>query len=38
MAKIYANLIKNGLKTLQEVPEFLKHEVESILCNIQEEK
>lgn len=31
MAKIYAELIKKGLKTLEEVPEKLKAEVEQIL-------
>lgn len=31
MAKIYANLIKKGLKTLEEVPENLKDAVEALL-------
>ncbi len=31
MAKIYAELIKKGLKTLEEVPEKLKEEVKQIL-------
>lgn len=31
MAAIYANLIRKGLKTLDDVPEKLKAEVEAIL-------
>jgi hypothetical protein len=31
MAKIYANLIKKGLKTLEEVPESLRDAVEALL-------
>ena len=31
MAKIYANLIKKGLKTLEDVPENLRAEVEALL-------
>lgn len=31
MARIYADLIRKGLKTLDEVPEKLKKEVEKIL-------
>lgn len=31
MAKIYANLIKKGLKTLEDVPETLRAEVEALL-------
>lgn len=31
MAKIYASLIKKGLKTLDDVPENLRAEVESLL-------
>lgn len=31
MAKIYANLIKKGLKTLEDVPETLRAEVEELL-------
>lgn len=31
MAKIYAELIKKGLKTLEEVPEKLKTAVEALL-------
>ena len=31
MAKIYASLIKKGLKTLDDVPENLRDEVEALL-------
>ena len=31
MAKIYAELIKKGLKTLDDVPERLRAEVERLL-------
>ena len=31
MAKIYADLIKKGLKTIDDVPESLKDEVQKIL-------
>ena len=31
MAKIYANLIKKGLKTIEDVPEKLRNEVISML-------
>lgn len=31
MAKIYANLIKKGLKTLDDVPESLRDAVEALL-------
>lgn len=31
MAKIYAELIKKGLKTLDDVPERLRAEVEKLL-------
>ena len=31
MAKIYASLIKKGLKTLDDVPENLRVEVEALL-------
>ena len=33
MAKIYANLIRKGLKTLDDVPAKLRAEVERILAN-----
>ena len=31
MAKIYAALIKNGIKTIEDVPEHLREEVELLL-------
>ena len=31
MAKIYYSLIKKGLKTLEDVPNNLKNEVEALL-------
>ena len=31
MAKIYANLIKKGRKTIDDVPENLREEVEALL-------
>ncbi len=31
MAKIYANLIKNGLKTIEDVPVFLREQVRLLL-------
>lgn len=31
MAKIYANLVKNGLKTLDQVPAQFRDEVKRIL-------
>lgn len=31
MAKIYADLIRKGLKTLEDVPEKLRKQVEEIL-------
>ena len=31
MAKIYASLIKKGLKTLDDIPENLRAEVEMLL-------
>lgn len=31
MAKIYANLIRKGLKTINDVPEALRAEVQAIL-------
>lgn len=31
MAKIYADLIRKGLKTIDDVPEKLKDEVQAIL-------
>lgn len=31
MAKVYADLIKKGLKTIDDVPDKLKDEVQAIL-------
>lgn len=31
MAKVYANLIKMGIKTIDDVPENLKNEVQKLL-------
>ncbi len=31
MAKVYADLIKKGLKTMEDVPDKLKDEVQAIL-------
>lgn len=36
MAKVYANLIKTGYKTIEDVPQRLRAEVEELL-NIKEE-
>lgn len=33
MAKIYANLIKKGLKTIDDVPVHLREQVEALLQN-----
>lgn len=33
MAKIYANLIRNGIKTIDDVPKRLKEAVQAILNN-----
>lgn len=32
MAKVYADLIKKGLKTIDDVPETLRAEVEALLA------
>ena len=32
MAKVYASLIKKGLKTIDDVPEQIRAEVEAILA------
>lgn len=34
MAKIYANLIRKGLKTIDDVPEKLRDEVLKILSEV----
>ena len=31
MANVYANLIRKGLKTIEDVPEVIRAEVEAIL-------
>ena len=36
MAKVYADLIKKGRKTIDQVPDKLKDEVLSILSNNEE--
>lgn len=33
MAKVYADLIRKGLKTIEQVPESLRAEVERLLNN-----
>jgi hypothetical protein len=33
MARIYANLIEKGIKTIDDVPEKLRAKVEEILAN-----
>lgn len=33
MAKIYANLIRKGLKTIEDVPEVLVEEVKKLLAD-----
>lgn len=37
MAKVYADLIRKGKKTLEEVPEKLKSDVQQILSNEADE-
>jgi len=32
MAKVYANLIKKGLKTIDDVPDRLRAEVARLIC------
>ena len=34
MAKVYADLIRKGIKTIEDVPERLKKEVKAILKTI----
>lgn len=36
MAKVYADLIRKGIKTLEDVPENLRAEVEAILAEGKE--
>lgn len=35
MAKVYASLIKKGLKTIDDVPEHIRAEVKAILAEEQ---
>lgn len=34
MAKVYADLIRKGLKTMDDVPETIKEQVEQILVDL----
>ena len=34
MSKIYASLIKKGLKTIGDVPDLLRNEVTELLCEM----
>lgn len=36
MAKVYADLIRKGIKTIDEVPEALRAEVEALLAKDEE--
>lgn len=36
MAKVYADLIRKGIKTIEDVPENLRAEVEAILAEDDE--
>lgn len=36
MAKVYADLIRKGIKTIEDVPENLRAEVEAILAEDKE--
>ena len=38
MAKVYANLIKNGLKSIDDVPAALKKAVQALLKTEDEEE
>lgn len=38
MAKIYAELIRKGLKTIDDVPEIIRAEVEALLYTNTEEE
>lgn len=35
MAKIYASLIKKGIKTIEQVPEIIRAEVQAILDEVK---
>jgi hypothetical protein len=34
MAKVYADLIKKGIKTIEDVPTILRSQVEELLTNV----
>lgn len=34
MAKVYADLIRRGLKTLEDVPETLRAQVQELLADV----
>ena len=36
MARVYADLIRKGKKTLEDVPEKLKEEVQQIMAEMEE--
>lgn len=36
MARVYADLIRKGKKTLEDVPETLKEEVQQIMAEMEE--
>lgn len=38
MAKIYAELIRKGLKTIDDVPEKIKDQVKQVLAQLMEEE
>lgn len=38
MAKVYADLIRKGLKTIEDVPEHLRAAVEELMKNGAEDK
>ena len=38
MAKVYADLIRKGLKTIEDVPEHLREAVEELMKNGAEDK
>ena len=35
MARVYADLIRKGIKTIEDVPEKLRAEVEALLTNVK---
>lgn len=38
MAKIYAELIRKGLKSIDDVPEKIKNQVKQVLAKLTEEE